>query len=483
MAEVRIPRYFLFKVLLVVGGLVGSLLLVQSVRSYRFVSQRLIEEELFRDTARQLGLLLQTAQEFDVHTVDDLKPVIETVLDERRDEIAWIRILDLRGEVLLSAGDPSAPPCTPQDVAALLSGERIAKVIETPAKGTVLVSLRPLRIRFFRRPPAPGETVPPATSGTAAPVPRRPLFVETALYWDAVGPEFGGLRQAMIIQISAAIALLASMAVIGLRFRNYVRGKQLEQQLLLARNVQQDLLPTTFPSPDSLDISAICHPAWQIGGDLYDVFQLSDDRVAIILGDVSGKGLPAALLMGLLHGAVRTGADGHDLEAASRRLNELIFTSTAVERFVTMFWCHYSPGQQRLWYVNAGHLAPFVLRAGGTELERLEEGGPVLGVIPQAQYRQGEVELRPGDVLVIYSDGVVEAENAHGEEFGEERLAAIIRENSHQNATDLRDTILAHVRHFVREEPQQDDLTLLVVRPGARVESLDEVETAALSAV
>jgi len=310
-------------------------------------------------------------------------------------------------------------------------------------------------------------------------------MVETALYWDSADNEFiGELRRNLIIQVSAAIALLVAMAFLGLRFPAYLHGKQLEQQLALARSVQQTLLPSASPDCGRLDVAARCDPAWQVGGDFYDVFLTEQDRVAMLLGDVSGKGLPASLLMGLVQGAVRSspwagGSPAH--EAATRQLNDLLYMRTSVERFASLFWCYYDPHEKSLRYINAGHLPPIALVGGNGKreprLERLEHGGgPVLGVIPGATYQQGSVEFGAGDILVLYSDGVVEATNAADEEFTEERLSRLIVANRKKPATEIRDEILRQVRLFVGGEQVQDDLTLLVVRAGAEVPGAGSLE-------
>lgn len=349
------------------------------------------------------------------------------------------------------------------------------------------------------------EAAPPDTSPSEAETPRqaspferfqqqrdqaasttwlRGAMSEVALYWDSADSEFiGDLRRNLIIQVSAAIALLGAMAFLGLRFPSYVHGRQLEEQLALARSVQQTLLPSSSPDCGKLDVAARCDPAWQVGGDFYDVFAADNDRVAMLLGDVSGKGLPASLLMGLAHGAVRSSswAGGrHEHEEATRKLNELLCMRTEVSRFASLFWCYYDPIDAQIRYVNAGHLPPFVVFNGDgnrePRLERLEEGGPVLGVIPDAEYRQGSVEFRAGDMLVLYSDGVVEAANAEDEEFGEQRLEHLILANRKRPASEIRDEILRQVRAFVGSEQFQDDLTLLVVRAGSEVTGLGSLE-------
>jgi sigma-B regulation protein RsbU (phosphoserine phosphatase) len=245
-------------------------------------------------------------------------------------------------------------------------------------------------------------------------------------------------------------------------------GKQLEQQMEMARQVQKDLCPPANPSFENLDFAAECVPAWQVGGDFYDIFLTNQGSSALLLGDVSGKGLPAAVLMGLILGAVRSSnwaAGRTEQEASTRRLNELLLSKTSSDRFASLFWGYYEPGTEVLRYVNAGHLPPMVFKQNGElESERLEEGGPVLGVLAAPTYCQGNIAVSAGDLVVLYSDGVVEAMNASEEEFGEERLRRVIRKNSDKSAAKIRDEILKEVRSFLGEAQLQDDLTLVVAR-------------------
>ncbi len=479
------PRYLLFKVFLVVGALLSVLLLVQSIRTYRFVSGQLVRAALSREASVHLNRILYLARQADAENDPSLAGTLQQYWREESAKIVWLRLVDFRGDVLAEAGEPSAPPANLEEALKLLeTGERYSEVRETP-HGRVLVSLRPFRYRlasqrpateFRGRPPAfppPGRE--PSLRQGAPPPARGPRLnlLEIALRWNAVEAELAGLRRNLFVSVSAALALLAAMVVLGLRLNHYVRGKQLEQQLALSRKVQQELLPANPLLPGAVDVAAVCDPAWQIGGDFYDVFPVDHKRLVMLLGDVSGKGLPAALVMGMLHGAVRSttwSGDPGSHEQALRRINELLCARTSVERFATMFWCYYDPEHQRLCYVNAGHIPPILARANTNadpELKRLEDGGPVLGVIPEAVYRQGEVEFRHGDLLVIYSDGVVEAANAAGEEFGEARLAAIIRDNFHRPVAQIRDEILRRVREFSEQQEQQDDLTLVVIRAGS----------------
>ncbi len=280
---------------------------------------------------------------------------------------------------------------------------------------------------------------------------------------------YGDLLRNLIVSCLAAFGLVGATILLFVRFPHYMNGKRLEQQTELARQVQMDLLPPFELSVRGVDFAAVCLPAWQVGGDFYDVFCAGDGRVAVALGDVSGKGLPASVVVGLLLGAVRASnwmGGSREHEASTARLNELLRTRAAVERFASLFWCYYDPAAHLLCYVNAGHPPPMLFRGGKGEpqIDRLKEGGPVLGVVPDAQYRQGEVPVQPGDLLVIYSDGVVEAANGEGELFEEDRLLAVIRQNIRRPSGEIRDAILARLKDFLGTEQAPDDITLVVAR-------------------
>jgi sigma-B regulation protein RsbU (phosphoserine phosphatase) len=378
--------------------------------------------------------------------------------------MAWIRVADQQGDILAESDDPGEPRLTEETLQALLErrAQSVAETHLTPAGEVVVVAL-PFRFRFpDERPGLTGES----------PVVGRPKFklAEVALYLHGTADVFRPLRRNLVVSMAAALALVAAMVVFALRFPSYLRGKELEQQLELARRVQQELLPRECPACEQLDFAAECVPAWEVGGDYYDVFPTRQGQIALVLGDVSGKGLSAALLIGVVHGAVCTASEvwnGMNHAELTRQVNELLCTRTAGNRFVTLFWAYYDPQQQALRYVNAGHLPPLLVRRGAkeiTEVHRLESGGPVLGLLPEASYEPGEAALRADDLLVIYSDGVTEATNASGDEFGDERLWRTIQANAQRSARDLQQEILRQVKEFARREPLRDDLTLLVAR-------------------
>jgi len=466
MEETRAPRYLLFRVLIVVGGVLGVLLLVQSVRTYQFVARRLVEDDLWRQAARHAVSFSRQVFQANAHEPEELEAIFREALQEERN-LVWVRVLGPRGEVLAEAGEASGAHFSAQHVAMLLDPTARLYVHANARGGPVLVALFPFRPRLRGRPPA--GLAPEGRP--RAPSPRY-AAIEIAIAEEAAGPSFAQLRRNLVVSVSAAVALLASMGILGLRLNHYVRGKQFEQQVALARRVQQDLLPSGCPDCKGIDFAAACEPAWQVGGDFYDIFPVDGGRIAIILGDVSGKGVPAALLMSLLHGAVRSATatgEGRTLEDACRHLNQLLTVRTSVERFASLIWCLYDPRDGCLSYVNAGHLPPLVLRAGDAghaAFERLECGGPVMGVLTDASYRQGQRAFGQGDVLIMFSDGLVEATNADGEEFGEARLAGLVREHWRQPAAEIRDRILEQVHEFIGRRPLDDDLTLLVVKGG-----------------
>jgi sigma-B regulation protein RsbU (phosphoserine phosphatase) len=190
----------------------------------------------------------------------------------------------------------------------------------------------------------------------------------------------------------------------------------------------------------------------------------------MVLGDVSGKGLSAALLMGVVQGAVRTSSDAglaENHEDAAERLNHLLCMKTARERFVSLFWCYLNREGTRLSYINAGHLPALLVRErfGKPDVWRLESGGgPVLGVLPGARYKQAEIDIELGDILVVFSDGVSEATNAQGDEFGEEGIIESVKRVWEKSAGEICDGVLADVGAFLGDLPPHDDQTLMVVR-------------------
>src|SRR5216684_514941 len=244
------------------------------------------------------------------------------------------------------------------------------------------------------------------------------------------------------------------------------------RELELARDVQERLFPQTHPPIAALDYAGACRPALGVGGDYYDFIQLSGTGLGIAIGDVSGKGMPAALLMATLraylHGQTLSGMT--DLAGVMANLNRLVYESSAANRYATFFYAQYDASTRRLEYVNAGHNPPLIFRTRGDrhDVLRLETGGPVIGLMPDCSYPQRTMTLEEGDVLVLFTDGISEAMNAAGDEWGEERLMQVIGANRALPARELIDHIMRTSDEFVAGAAQYDDMTLITARVVAR---------------
>jgi phosphoserine phosphatase RsbU/P len=240
--------------------------------------------------------------------------------------------------------------------------------------------------------------------------------------------------------------------------------ERLSRELEIAREVQQRLFPQSGPEIAGLDYAGKCRPASSVGGDYYDFVLMCDGRLGIAIGDISGKGVPAALLMASLQASLRGLAISNppQLSPLMENLNRLIYDASPSNRYATFFYGVYDPKSREFMYVNGGHNPPMIFRGG--DVLRLEEGGPVVGLFGPAQYAQGLVTLEAGDTMVLFTDGVSEAMNGADEEFDEPRLIESVRSGAGMKATDLIDHVMIECDAFVAGAPQHDDMTLVVVR-------------------
>lgn len=239
---------------------------------------------------------------------------------------------------------------------------------------------------------------------------------------------------------------------------------KMQEEVRLASRIQSDLLPKTTPTIEGYEIAGRSIPAQVVGGDYFDFIQIEDKRLAICLGDVTGKGLPASLLMANLQATLR----GQSFLSASPRdclvrSNKLLYHSTSPEKFATLFYAYLDTNNHHLSYSNAGHDFPFLYSDSDTP-RRLKSGGLMLGAFEDFAFEEDTVQLNTGDLLVISSDGISEAMNSNLDQFGEERLQAVIRENRHASPGEIIDKIVAAVRAHAGDHPQSDDMTLIVLR-------------------
>jgi serine phosphatase RsbU (regulator of sigma subunit) len=267
------------------------------------------------------------------------------------------------------------------------------------------------------------------------------------------------------------LTTLASVAAIRVEnarlMEEDLERERFERELNLAREIQQRFQPSGAPNVAGYEMQGISFPCYEIGGDYYDFIERPDGRMVIALGDVSGKGTSAALLMSSLHAAMHAQIPAHKtlgdtISAVNRYLAETI----PMNRFITLFCAELDPDTGTLSFLNAGHNPPLIAHAGGS-MEQLAAGGVPLGIMPDALYREGRAQLQPGDALVIYSDGVSETQNAAGEEYGPVRLYNTVARYLESTAAGIRDKIEADLTKFAQGTPASDDITLVIVKRQA----------------
>jgi serine phosphatase RsbU (regulator of sigma subunit) len=272
------------------------------------------------------------------------------------------------------------------------------------------------------------------------------------------------------------LTTLASVAAIRVENARLVESRlqqeRLERELQLAMEIQQRFQPAAPPVVAGYEFQGISFPCYEIGGDYYDFIPRADGRMVIALGDVSGKGTAAALLMSSLHAAIHAQTGSHEtLVETISAVNKYLAENIPPNRFVTLFYAELDPGSGALSFLNAGHNPPLIVHAAGT-VEQLAAGGLPLGIRPNAEYREGRTQLQLGDVLVIYSDGVTEAASPSGEEFGPTRLYEVVQRNVDASAAGIRDRIESALTKFSQGTQAADDITLVIVKRQAETRQL-----------
>jgi sigma-B regulation protein RsbU (phosphoserine phosphatase) len=242
--------------------------------------------------------------------------------------------------------------------------------------------------------------------------------------------------------------------------------EKVARELVMAGQIQASFLPSELPDVAGWQLAATLEPARETAGDFYDFIPLPNERLGIVIADVTDKGMGAALYMALCRTLIRTyAAEYHDrpdlvFSASSRR----ILTDARADLFVTVFYGILDPATGTLTYCNAGHNPPYLLSAQDRDtVQVLHRTGMPLGVVEDATWEQGAVQLAPGDVLVLYTDGVTDAEDGQGSSFSQERLLETVQANLGRSAQDIQDALITEVREFVSDAPQFDDITLMVV--------------------
>jgi len=239
----------------------------------------------------------------------------------------------------------------------------------------------------------------------------------------------------------------------------------MERDLRLARDIQMGLVPSEPMSAGPWDVHGRLEPARQVGGDYYDYFPIGGDRIAVAIADVSGKGVPASLLMSNCEATLRAFCDGaRPIPEAIRSVNRRMSLTSSGGKFVTLFYAEIDPSAGRMRFCNAGHNYPLLRRADGT-LEELRTGGLLIGLFPEAEYEMGDVAFGPDDAVLLYSDGLSEAMNLRNEEYGEERLFALWKSLVGVSAADAMARVFDDIGRHRGSAAQSDDMTAVILAP------------------
>ena len=275
-------------------------------------------------------------------------------------------------------------------------------------------------------------------------------------------------RQAFTRSDIEYISSVGSLAIISIEnamlFREAIEKQKLEKDLELARNIQKNLLPKNIPQMKSFDLMAFNMSARQVGGDYYDIVKLDDERTLFAIGDVSGKGVPAALMMANVQAFLKSICKQKmPLDEATNLMNDLVSENTTMGSFITFFWGILNETTKEMIYVNAGHNPPLLVRNG--EIIKLKTGGMILGVIAtMVPYKSEKVQLQTGDALILFTDGISEAMNPDGEEFTDERLEALSQDIYTESSEKILEKITGEVKLFTQDAEQSDDITSLIIK-------------------
>jgi serine phosphatase RsbU (regulator of sigma subunit) len=275
----------------------------------------------------------------------------------------------------------------------------------------------------------------------------------------------GDLKLVSAISSEAALSIYNSILI-----RDLKENERIQKEMEIAETVQRNLLPRKAPDIPGVEFAGHCAPARKVGGDYFDFFPDAEGNVGIVVADVSGHSISSGIMMAITRGLLQSEAVQNKrpcdlLQDVNRTLFNDLLSS---ELFITMAYFLYSPEGRRLTYANGGHNPPVLLRAGNDEPELLDAEGMAIGFLPDVEFEEKGWELRPGDLLVAYTDGLVEAESGQGTQFGMERLLHCVLQNRHRPAAEILDRLLqAAWQHIGGEDPQeaqQDDLTLVVLK-------------------
>jgi sigma-B regulation protein RsbU (phosphoserine phosphatase) len=445
---------------------IGPAIFVALVLALRFVARKRVREWLDRKFFREAYNAEQVMTELseEVLRFTEPQPLLETVVRRIADTLHVENIA-----LLLRSGESFQ---LQQAIGLPLDGT-LTLTAHSSAVRRLALSNEPARLSE-RRPDAwylmADSTERQALDGLHAevllPVPGRQRLMGVM----ALGPKKSeaaysrsDLRLLQTVASQTGLALEVNQLVQSLAHEAAQRERT-QREIEIAREVQERLFPQDVPSLPNASLAGYCRPAQGVGGDYYDMLLLRDERVGIAIGDVSGKGISAALLMASLRASLRglTVASHTDFACLMEQMNGLVYEASAQNRYATFFFGAFDPKTRELECVNAGHNPPLIVR--GEQVIRIEASGPVVGLLPRAQYTEQRIELKPGDLLLLYTDGISEAMTAREEEWGEERMISAARVAADGPAAQILESIMQAADRFTAGAPQHDDMTLLVLK-------------------
>ncbi len=264
------------------------------------------------------------------------------------------------------------------------------------------------------------------------------------------------------------LSTMANQIVVAMEnaelYTEAIEKQRLEEELSVAKQIQIGLLPRSLPEMKNFKFAAFIEPSRQVGGDFYDFIPISDGRFGVVIADASGKGVPAALLIARMQAVLQSEAKtGKDLSQIITSVNRFIFESTSADRFATAFYCEIDDKNRKLYYCNAGHNYPILVHKDGT-IETLEKGGLLLGVFNDSKYEMAQADMAPGDLLLLYTDGINEAKDKDDKEFGEHRLIQVVKEFRSHPSEIICSNIVKNVKQYAAGIEDMDDMTLVVIK-------------------
>jgi phosphoserine phosphatase RsbU/P len=396
----------------------------------------------------------------------DLQEVLNLVMDTLDSLIpydaAGIFVLQCRDKELIPEGEE---PCVFKSEA--VRGYDIDELSDLHLKlgegfiGSVALSAKPMISADVRKDPVYVNARDATRSEMVAPIISNDEVIGV---FDLESDQFNAYSEddlEVLMMLASQVAIIIEKVMLH---EQLIEKKRLEGQLEVARQVQLELLPARDPELVGFDISAYNFPTEEVSGDYYDWVRIYDDQIGIVIADVSGKGVPAAILMAFLRASLRSATHiGYATHISMAKVNYLLWESIDSNQFVTAFYGILDAQKGTLAYSNAGHNPPLLVNAVGTS-RFIEKGEQPLGMFRETRYHEYYLDFEPGDVLVLYTDGATEANNAQGEEFGRERLEQAVKRNYDRPAREMIASLQLEILEWTDNKGSNDDVTFFVIK-------------------